>query len=165
MKILIAIAVISVLFAAYVVWLRPWMRDKEWAKPFFRLIEPVEIALWSKSETILKARAKMVLGGLLTILTQLGTIDITPLMPIVPEKYQTILTVAFNMIPAILIFGGWIDEMLRKDTGTPLPIVALPEATIAASPALQEIVAKSKEVKAEAAAMAPEVQAAEAVKV
>lgn len=162
MKILIGLAIISVLFAGYVVWLRPWMRDKEWAKPFFAFMEPVEIALWSKSETILKARAKMVVGFLLTIMTQIGTLDITPLMPIVPERYRTMVTVAFNLIPMILVIGGWVDEKLRKDTGTPLPIVALPDAAVAASPALQELVEKSKEVKVEAATIAPVVEAAEA---
>lgn len=162
MKLLSIIAIISVLFAIYVVWGRPWMRKAPWAAAFFAWIEPIEIALWWKSETVLKARAKMLLGLLLTFLTQTQTLDITPLMPLVPDAWEPTVKVIWNMIPMILTLGGWVDEKLRKDTSQPLELVALPDATVAASPALQDIVAKAEEVKVEAAAMAPEVKATEA---
>lgn len=128
MKLLLVIAFVSVLFSAYVVWGRPWLRKAEWAKPFFTFIEPVEIALWWKSETVLKARAKMILGVLLTFLTQIGTLDLTPIMPLVPDAYEPILRAAFNLLPLILTVGGWVDEKLRKDTTKPLEVVAIPEA-------------------------------------
>lgn len=150
MTILIIIAVISILFSFYVVWFRPWLRDKEWAKPFFRLIEPIEIALWSKSETILKARVKMAVGLLLTILTQIGTLDITPLMPVVPEKYQSAVRIAFNMIPTLLIIGGWVDQKLRQDTTKPLEVVAMP---MDAPPEVKEIVEEAAKANKVAAAV------------
>jgi Na+/proline symporter len=162
MKFLIGLAIVSVLFAIYVVWGRPWMRKAPWAQPFFAWIEPIEVALWWKSETVLKARAKMLLGLVLTLLTQIGTLDITPLMPLVPDQYEPMVTFAFNLLPMILTLGGWVDEKLRKDTTKPLEVVALPDAVVAASPALQNIVAKAEEVKADAVSMAPEVKAAEA---
>jgi len=128
MKLLLVIAFVSVLFSAYVVWGRPWLRKAEWAKPFFTFIEPVEIALWWKSETVLKARAKMVLGVLLTFLAQIGTLDLTPIMPFVPDQYEPTLRALFNLLPLILTVGGWVDEKLRKDTTKPLEVVAIPEA-------------------------------------
>lgn len=126
MKLFIAITVVTVLFAAYVVWIRPWMRDKPWAQGFFAAIEPIEIALFKKSETLLKARAKMLLGLLLTLLTQIGTLDLTPLMPLVPDEWEPIVKVAFNLLPMVLTVGGWVDEKLRDDTSTPLAVVAMP---------------------------------------
>jgi hypothetical protein len=128
MKLLLVIAFVSVLFSAYVVWGRPWLRKAEWAKPFFTFIEPVEIALWWKSETIFKARAKMALGVLLTFLAQIGTLDLTPIMPFVPDEYEPTLRALFNLLPMILTVGGWVDEKLRKDTTKPLEVVAIPEA-------------------------------------
>jgi hypothetical protein len=125
MTFLIIVAVISVLFAAYVVWGRPWMRKAEWAKPFFAAIEPVERVLWGNSETKLKARAKMALGLVLTFLTQMGTMDITPLMPLVPDAWEPIVKFSFNLLPMIITFGGWIDEKLRDDVSKPPEIVAM----------------------------------------
>lgn len=114
---------------------------------FFAAIEPAEIFLYKKSVTILWARFKIVLGIMLTVLTQLHAIDITPLMPLVAEQYQLYVQVGFNSIPMILTVFGAIDEKARRDTGTPLDIVALPEATIAASPALQDIVTAAEKIK------------------
>lgn len=127
MKILVTVAVVSVLFAIYVVWGRPWMRKAPWAAPFFAWIEPIEIALWWKSETIFKARAKMALGVLLTFLAQIGTLDLTPIMPFVPDQYESTLKALFNLLPMILTVGGWVDEKLRKDTTKPLEVVAIPD--------------------------------------
>lgn len=129
---------------------------------FFAKIEPIEIALWKKSETILFARLKMVAGVLLMFLTQLGTIDLTPLMPLVPDEYEPYVRLAFNMLPLVLTALGVVDERLRRDTGTPLDIVALPEAVVAASPGIQQVVANAEQVKAEAVAMMPEAKAVEA---
>lgn len=155
-----AIAFLTVL-VVYFVW-----GGREAAKKrfpdFFAKIEPIEIILWEKSETILFARLKIIAGVLLTLLTQLGTIDLTPLMPLVPEKYQGIAQVAFNALPMILTALGVIDERLRRDTGTPLEIVALPDAVVAASPGIQQVVDNAAQVKAEAVAMMPEVKAIEA---
>lgn len=150
MKIIIIIAVICVWFSAYVVWIRPWLRKKIWAQPFFAAIEPIEIALWGKSETILRARAKMALGIILTTLTQIGTLDITPLMPIVPEDYRTMVTVAFNLIPMIITIGGWMDEKMRDDTTMRREMVAVP---MNASPEVKAAVVEAKVANEVAAAI------------
>lgn len=125
MKTMIALTALAALIALYAVWLRPLMRKTTWGVAFLDYVEPIERVLWWKSETILWARLKIVSGLLLTLLTQLGTLDITPLMPLVPEAYQGVIKVLWNMLPLVVTAMGWIDERLRKDTTKPLEIVAM----------------------------------------
>ena len=73
------------------------------------------------------ARLKMLIGLLLTLATQLGSIDITPLMPFVPDAWEPAVRVIWNMMPMTIVAIGWLDEQLRKETGKPLELVALPE--------------------------------------
>lgn len=138
MKWLILLTVLTVGVALYVAWLRPLMRKTIWGAAFLDWIEPMERVLWWKSETILFARLKIVTGLLLTGLTQAGAIDITPLMPFVPDDIEPFVKFAWNMIPLTLTVMGWIDEKLRKDTTKPIEIVAMrtdaaPEAKAAAA--------------------------------
>jgi hypothetical protein len=111
---------LTVVVALYVVWLRPWLRDKTWAAGFFARVEPVEIALWKKSESILWARFLQAVGLVVPFLQLVGAIDIAPYLAIVPEGYA----------PYLLLFifiAGQIGERLRKDTTKPLDVVAMPE--------------------------------------
>jgi hypothetical protein len=107
--------------ALYVVWLRPWLRDKPWAQSFFVRIEPVEIALWKKSESILWARFLQAVGLVVPLLQFVGAVDITPYLAIVPERYAPYLLL-------MIFVAGQIGERLRKDTTKPLDVVAAPEA-------------------------------------
>lgn len=153
MKWLVLLAVVTVLIALYVVWLRPMMRKTSWGASFLDWIEPVERKLWWKSETIFFARAKMFIGLLLTALTQLGTIDITPLMPFVPDQYEGVVKVAWNALPLIITVMGWVDEQLRKDTTKPLEIVAMrTDAPIEVKVAAAEADALNKQAAAVVAA-------------
>ena len=97
------VAIALVLLFAFLIWYalsgRTWLKSKSWAQGFFAWIEPIEIVLYKKSETILLARAKMFLGVLLSSLTFLGTIDLTPIMPFVPDQYEPYVRAAFNLIP------------------------------------------------------------------
>lgn len=127
MKWVFAFAVFTALLIVWVTFIRPWMRDKPWAKGFFEAIEPIELHLWRKSETLLFARFKIVTGLLLTLLTQLGAIDITPLMPFVPDAWEGVVRIAWNALPLVITLVGWADEALRKDTTKPLEAVAVPE--------------------------------------
>lgn len=125
MKILIAFTVVVVLIAFYVSWLRPWMKTTVWGAKVLDTIEPIERALWLKSETIFWARSKVVIGIVLTVLTQAGTIDITPLMPIVPDAWEPMLKAIWSALPMTISIMGLIDEKLRKDTTKPIEIVAM----------------------------------------
>lgn len=128
MKFLIWILAVAALVTAYAAFVRPWLRQKPWAELFFRLMEPIELLLWRKSETILVARTHMVLGVLMTVLTQAGSIDIAPLMPLVPDVWEPIVLVIWNLLPLTITLLGALIEKLRKDTTKPLDLVALPEA-------------------------------------
>lgn len=152
---MIALLVLSVIIAI-VLWYalqgREWLKTKSWAEGFFAWVEPIEIALYKKSETILVARLKMFAGLVVTLLTQIGSIDLTPLMPFVPEKYEPFVRVAFNAMPMIITFLGLIDERLRNGTTKPLELVAVPDKVVAEVPAIAEAIAIADQAKVEAVA-------------
>jgi len=144
---------LSLLLTWYALWGRAWLKTKPWAQPFFDWIEPVELALYKKSETILFARMKMVTGLLLAALTNIGTIDLTPIMPFVPEKYQGWLHVAFNLTPLMLSIVGWMDEKLRNRTTLPIEVVAVPDKVIAENSKVAEAVTAAAVAKQESIAV------------
>lgn len=151
MKMFIIFTVIVVLIALYALVGRAWLKRQGWAAGFFAAIEPIEIALWSKSETILWARLKMLVGVLLTIATQAGAIDITKLLPLIPDQYDNSVIIAFNMLPMTISLLGMIDEKLRRDTTKPLEVTALPDIL---PPKAAAIVAQAEAAKADAVAVA-----------
>lgn len=111
---------------AYVLF-RPWLKAQSWAAGFFAWIEPIEIALYKKSETILFARLKVLTGLLLTLLTSLGTVDLTAVVPIIPEKHRPWVQALMSLMPLAISAIGVMDERLRNTTTKPLELVALPE--------------------------------------
>jgi hypothetical protein len=127
MKILLPIAVIVAVVLVYALWGRDWLKSKSWAQGFFAAIEPLELILYKKSETLLAARTLSVLGAVLTFLTQLGDINLAPIMPFVPEKYQAFVNVTVNCLPLLISAIGWMIEKLRNRTTKPLELVAVPE--------------------------------------
>lgn len=151
MKILLVLAVITILLLLYAMWGREWLKSKSWAQPFFAWIEPLEILLFKKSETILFARLLSGLGIVLTYLTQISAIDLTPIMPFVPDKYEPFVRVVFNLMPLLLSGLGAIVEWLRNRTTKPLELVAVPEAAL--SPEVKVAIAQADEAKEVAVAV------------
>lgn len=129
MMLLIVGFVLIAIVALYAIWGRKWLKAKTWpwSKRFFETTEPIEILLWKKSETILWARLKVLVGLLLAVLTSLGTIDLAPIMPLVPDQWEPALKAAFNLLPLIITVVGFIDEKLRNGTTKPLELVAVPD--------------------------------------
>lgn len=123
-------AFVFAVLAFWAVWGREWLKKKPWAHGFFQMIEPVELYLWRKSETILFARLKTVVGVWLTVLAQFGQIDFAPLMPLIPERYRGVFTFVVNTIPLSLTILGLFDEKLRRETTKPLELVALKEEDV-----------------------------------
>lgn len=160
MKMLIVLAVITSILLWYALQGRGWLKGKPWAQPFFDWIEPVELALFKKSETILVARTLSGLGLLLTFLTQISTIDLTPIMPFVPEKYALYVHVAFNSLPLLITGLGAVVERLRNRTTKPIELVALPEKVVAENPQVAEVIAQAEVAKAEAVQVVAETKAA-----
>src|SRR5690349_17715751 len=101
MTFLFWLSVVIAIAMLWALWGRSWLKSQEWAWSiaFFAWIEPVEIALWKNSKVIFIARLKMLTGLLLTLGTQIGQIDITPLMPFVPDGWEGSVQVLWNMIP------------------------------------------------------------------
>lgn len=123
MTLLIWLAALTAAVALYVTLVRPWLRAQPVAKPFFDFIEPMELALWKKSETILWARFLQLVGLVSTLAGVFGAIDWTIITPLVPDQYQKFMP----LIPLILSVIGGVTEKLRKDTTKPLEVVAVPE--------------------------------------
>lgn len=157
---LIILAALVVAILLYAVFVREWLKCRPWAAGFFAFIEPIELVLWRKSETILFARLKIVVGLLLAVLTQFGEIDLTPLMPLVPDQYEAALRVAFNLLPLFISIVGWMDEKLRNGTTKPLEVVALPDDL---PPEVAKAIEKADVAKDKAVAVAVEAKEAGAV--
>jgi hypothetical protein len=153
MKILIVLAVITGLLLLYALWGRDWLKSKSWAQGFFAFIEPVEIFIFKKSETILVARSLQGLGAIMIVLSWLGEIDLTPIMPLVPEKYQPYVHAASTFLPLVLNGLGAIVERLRNQTTKPIELVAVADKVVAENPVLAETIAKADELKVEAVAV------------
>ena len=97
-KIIWTLLVLIAFTILYVLFLRNWLKEKSWAKGFFALIEPYEIILWRKSETILWARFLIVLGLIPPVLEQLGELSGSGIDRLLPEKYQALWTLSFTVI-------------------------------------------------------------------
>jgi hypothetical protein len=148
---LIWLAALTAAIALWVALIRPWLCQQWWAKPFFNYIEPFERFAYLKSESILWARTKQLVGVLLTVLTQLGAIDITPLLPVIPDQYDAWILVGWNMLPMVIAVVGWLDERMRsKDTTKPIELVAVSDKILAANPGVAEKVAAAEVAKVEA---------------
>lgn len=109
------------------VMIRPWLKEQPWAAPFFKFMEPIEIKLFKKSETILFARLKVLVGVLLTLLTTLGSVDLSLILPLLPQEHRGIAQAIINLMPMIISVMGLMDERLRNTTTKPIEMVALPE--------------------------------------
>lgn len=157
MKTLIVLGIIFTLILAYVMGGRAWLRSKPWMAGFFNWIEPWEVALYKKSETILWARLKIVTGLLLTVLTQIGTIDLTPLWPFIPDQYENWIRNGLNLTPLGISIVGWIDEWLRNRTTAPIEVVAMAERD--KTPEVKAAEVKLEDAKAEVVAAVQEAKA------
>jgi hypothetical protein len=153
MKTLLILALITALLLWYALQGRDWLKSKSWAMPFFEWIEPIEILAFKKSQTILAARTLSGLGVALTTLQQFNGIDITPILPFIPEEYRTIVTAAVGCLPLIISAIGWMMERLRYTSTKPIELVAVPDKVVAESPVLREAVAMADATKVEAVAV------------
>lgn len=143
---LISLSILTLLVVAYVVGGRSWLKRQSWAAGFFAWIEPIEIILWRKSETILWARFRQGLGLVLTLLASLGQFDLSPIFPFLPDWLHWLPP----MLPLVISMSGALSEQLRRNTTRPLELVEVPDV---APPAVAAAVARaetSKEVAIDA---------------
>jgi hypothetical protein len=123
MMLLLAIGLPTLLILAYVLGGREWLKRKPWAQGAFAKIEPLEITLWRKSETILWARFQQLLGVILTLLMGIGTLDLSPLFPLLPDQYKWLP----SLLPLILTVLGRVEEWNRTHTTKPVELVEVPD--------------------------------------
>lgn len=154
-----AVVFTTILVALWVGVLRPWLRPKPWMRWLFDAIEPVERALWLKSESIMWARWLTFTGTFLTVLANFDPSSLDTLMvfaPMLPESWQPYATGIVRVLPMVVTLAGLLQERLRRDTTKPLEVVAMrtdapPEvkaAAIAADDHMQrvaEAVARSEQ--------------------
>lgn len=145
MKLIFTLAIITALVIVYAVFVRPWLREKAWASWFFRLVEPIELHLWRKSEALLVGRWFQFVGLLSTVHGFLGQIDWTLMAILTPDWIDPYLPA----MPLILNILGWVIELLRKDTTKPLELVAVPEVK---PPEVEEKIKAAEVAKVEAIA-------------
>lgn len=157
---LLVLALIVALAFIYALVLRPWLKSQAWAQRFFSWVDPIEVALFKKSETILVGRLLWVGGLFVTLYDGLAvfvhSLDITPLttrifdwLQIPPDMRNLSATAAVGII-------GLVINKLRKSTTKPLELVAVPDANV--TPAAAVAMAKADAAKDQAVAAVAEVK-------
>lgn len=154
------LVVLFVLITVYVVGGRKKLKDMADAgnvrlQRFFAFWEPWEILLYRKSETLLYARFKMLIGGVLTILLQVQDLDLSPVLYFLPDQHRAWVEFGIRCLPLLITVFGAADERLRRDTTKPLELVAIREEDVPADVRAKIIAAE----KAKEAAVAEVVEA------
>lgn len=158
MKTLIFVLVLTLIVLFWVLHGRAWLKSRSWgwSQALFAWLDPIELALWKKSETILFARFKIMTGVLLTFLTSIGQLDLSPLIFLFPERWQNSARTLVQFVPLSITLLGVVDEYLRRSTTKPLEVVAIPDA------APPDVKAAAAQVDATNAAAVAKVQEAKA---
>jgi hypothetical protein len=158
------ILILAAAFVAFLLWYalhgRDWLKQQPFAQGFFEFVEPIEILLFKKSETILFARTLSGLGVVLTFLQQFDGINLAPILPLVPEAWQGVVTIAAGCLPLVISLLGMVVEWLRNRTTKPIELVAVPDKVVAENPAVAKAVAQAEVSKDAAVAVAAEAKAA-----
>jgi hypothetical protein len=127
--ILIFIVVIVVALLLYALVAREWLKKQPWAQAFFAWVEPVEIAVFKKSETILAGQLVWLSGLLVSGYDALAIfatqLDLTPIttrafnLAHIPDDMRGLVgTIVFMMVGRMMI-------RLRKRTTKPIEVVAV----------------------------------------
>lgn len=143
---------IVVLIALYAIWGRPWLKKQPWAQKFFAWADPLELALFKKSETILVGRL-LWFGGLFvtfydSIATFAHSLDLTPITTRIFDWLQIPPDMRSLSMSAFIGILGLLINRLRKTTTKPLELVAVPAAAV--TPQVAETMAAAEEAKQQA---------------
>jgi hypothetical protein len=140
---LLVLALIVALAFLYALALRPWLKKQGWADGFFTLVEPIEIALFKKSETILMGRLLWVGGLFVTaydaVAVFISSLDMTPLTTRALDALHVPPDMRGLTVTALIALVGRAITWLRARTTKPLELVAVPDAQVtpAAAQAMQ----------------------------
>lgn len=159
-----AIAILTAIFAL-ILWYalagRAWLKTKTWARGFFTIIEPAEIALFKKSETILVGRFLWFGGFLVTAYDSLavyaGGLDMTPLT----TRFFDLLKIPDDLrgitVTGIIAGIGLLMNWLRKRVTQPLDVVAV--ATKDVTPSVAQAIRVADNAKDDAIAAVSQAKA------
>lgn len=161
--VLVALAALVAFTLWYALAGRRWLRSKSWAQGFFAWIEPIEIALFKKSETILMGRILWVGGLFVTFYDSVAvfasSLDLTPVTTRVFDTVGVPADMRGLVMSGAITALGLIINWLRQRTTKPLELVAIAEKDI--TPAVADKIAIAEVAKVDALA---EVKDAEVVK-
>lgn len=135
MTIFLACVVILVcLIVLYAMWLRPKLKTTAWGARFLAWVEPVEVTLFKKSETILMGRLLWV-GGLFVslydgIATFAHSLDMTPLTTRILDLFHVPQDLRGLTVSGFLMAIGLMINNLRSKITKPLSLVEVPESKI-----------------------------------
>ncbi len=132
MSILVGLVLAFILFVlVYALVLRSWLKKQSWAQGFFTKIEPVEITLFKKSETVLIGRLVWLGGGIVTaydgFLAYFSSLNFEPLTARAMDFFHIPADMRGLTLSAFVTALGLAIVRLRKTTTKPLELVAAPE--------------------------------------
>jgi hypothetical protein len=150
----ITLAVILVALIWYALKGREWLKTKPWAVKFFAWIEPFEIALYKKSETILVGRLLWVGGLFVTFYDSIAvfasSLDLTPITTRVFDWLNIPPDMRGLTVSALAGILGLLINRLRSRVSKPLELVSVPDKTAAENPKVAEAIAMADATKEEA---------------
>lgn len=152
---LLILALIVVFAFVYALVIRKWLKTKTWAQGYFTAVEPFEIALFKKSETVLVGRLVW-FGGLMVTLydgfvAYFSSLNFEPLTTRIMDFLHIPTDLRGFTLSAFVTALGLAIVRLRKTTTKPLELVAVPDAQVtpAAAKAMDQAeTAKDKAVDA-----------------
>ena len=151
---IIILCIIIALVILYAMKGRQWLKSKTWAQPFFDWIEPVEILLYKKSETILMGRLLWIGSGMVTIYDSVATfasgLDLTPITTRIFDALHVAQDLRGIVASGIIAGIGLLMNWLRVRVTKPIELVAAPEVN--ATPEVKVAMAQADEAKDQAVA-------------
>lgn len=135
MTIFIALIVIIVcLIVLYALVGREWLKTKPWGQRFLAWVEPVELALFKKSETILMGRLLWVGSLFVTFYDGIAvfatSLDLTPITTRVMDALHIAQDFRGLVVTAFIAIIGRIITWLRDRTTKPIELVAVSDSTV-----------------------------------
>jgi len=146
---LFVLALIVVLAVLYALVLRKWLKSQSWTQGFFSAIEPFEIALYKKSETVLLGRLVWFSSLFVTFydgfMAYFSTLNFEPLTTRMMDYLHIPPDLRGFTLSAFVTGLGLAIVRLRKTTTKPLELVAVPDAQV--TPAAAQAMARAETAK------------------
>lgn len=153
--------IIAGILLFYALVLRPWLKKQTWAQRFFAWIEPVELALFKKSETVLAGRLLWLGSGVVTVYDAIGVfftnLDLTPIQTRIFDALHVPPDLRGLTLSAFVAAIGLMMVSLRKKTTKPLELVAVADKDV--TPAAAQAIAQAEVAKEQAVQTVAEAKA------